>query len=380
MNVLILSMTVGQGHNSASYALEEVLTKKGHECTVLDTYKYLNKAVGLAFDKGYTYMGRFLPKLNENIYGSAEKYSGRADMKMYFPWLFADFNKAKMQKYIEKKKPDVIVCTIVMTAMLVSILKESGMLDTKIKTFGIVTDYSLHPFWEFTDIDYFVCANELMIDEMVERGIPEEKILPTGIPIKEKFAQSTPVNEARNNLGLDEELFTVLITAGGMGFSGMPDMVKMLDTLDGLQIVAVCGTNKRLHTKIKNSNYRNTVKPLEYIKNMDEYMDACDIVVTKPGGLSTSEAIAKAKPILLMPPMPGVENMNHAFLINNSLAVHTNQYSPAHRTISHMRTNDQKLQEMKNAQVRWGKKDSAAKLCEFIEGCVEVNMESGGNG
>ena len=117
MKVLVLSMTVGQGHNSTSKALRAALVKRGHECKILDTYKFLNKAIGLGFDKGYVAMGRFVPKLNETIYKGAEKANGRADMKLYFPWAFANLAKNKLQKYIDEEKPDVIVCSIVMTAM-----------------------------------------------------------------------------------------------------------------------------------------------------------------------------------------------------------------------------------------------------------------------
>ncbi len=370
MKVLILSMTVGQGHNSASKAIAGYLEQKGHECDILDTYKFLNRAIGEAFDKGYTLMGRVWPRLNENIYSAAERYNGRSDMKMYFPWLFADLNKQKLKKYVEDYRPDVIICTIVMTAMVVSLLKETDMVHKGIKTVGIVTDYSLHPFWEYTDMDYFVCPNELMIPSMIKRGIPREKILPTGIPIDVKYAKRIPTNKARKKLGLDKGRFTILMSAGGMGFSGMVATAQELDKLDDVQMVAVCGTNARLSARMKELKFRSEIKVLEFVNNMDEYMDACDVFITKPGGLSTSEAIAKKKPLLLTKPMPGVENMNLAFLVNHSLAVHANKYQPETEVIMQLRANDQKLDEMKIAQTRWGKKDSAIALGEFLERMV----------
>jgi len=367
MDVLVLSMTVGQGHNSASRALQENLQKKGYSCEILDTYKFLNRAIGEAFDKGYTVMGRFWPRLNENIYTSAERYNGRSDMKMYFPWLFADFSKAKLQKYIDEHKPKVIVCSIVMTAILTTLLRESKLIDESIALIGIVTDYSLHPFWEYTDMDYFVCPNELMIPSMRMRGIEEKKILPIGIPIHEKFSNSIEKKEACQKLGLKEDLFTVLLSAGGMGFTGLSEAVYELEKIDKLQIIAVCGTNKRLIAKLESMNFKNIVYPTGYIKNIDEYMDASDVVITKPGGLSTSEAIAKEKPLILTKPMPGVENMNLAFLVNNSLAIHSNKYQPVSEVLQQLELNVHKLDEMRRAQRKWGKKNSAADLGTFIE-------------
>lgn len=370
MNVLFLSMTVGKGHNAASSAARNYLERRGHPCDMLDTYKFLNRAIGEAFDKGYTFMGRFWPRLNENIYSQAEKRNGRADMKMYFPWLFADINKSKMQKYINDTRPDVIVCPIVMTAILVTLLKESGMISKDIKTLGIVTDYSLHPFWEYTDMDYFVCPNELMLPSVKRRGIPETKLIATGIPIDEKFTREIPRAEARDKLGLAREKYTVLMSAGGMGFAGLMNAAQELDELDGLQFVAVCGTNRQLYSRMRDVKFRNEMHVLKFVDNMHEYMDACDLFITKPGGLSTSEAIAKRKPLLLTRPMPGVENMNLAFLVNHSLAVHANKYQPLKEVITQLMVNRYKLEEMRAAQTRWGKPDSARRLGEFMERLV----------
>ncbi len=370
MKVLCLSMTVGRGHNSAGIAIKKYLEQNGHTCDMLDTYKFLNRAIGEAFDKGYTFMGRFLPRLNENIYAQAEKYNGRSDMKMYFPWLFADINKSKLQKYIVDTKPDIIVCSIVMTAILITMLKESDMIDSNIKSIGIVTDYSLHPFWEYTDMDYFVCPNELMFPEIVSRGIPVTKLLPIGIPIDPKFSRGMDVRSARSALGLTQDKFTVLLSAGGMGFSGLISAVEEIDQIDDVQIIAVCGTNKKAYAQLADKQFKNTTHVLKFVDNMNEYMDACDIFITKPGGLSTSEAIAKQKPLLLTKPMPGVENMNLTFLVNHSLAVFANQYQPIKDVISQLLINRQKLDEMCAAQARWGKKDSAKALGDFMETLV----------
>jgi len=363
-------MTVGHGHNSASKAIAGQLKSKGHECDILDTYKFLNIAIGLGIDKGYALMGRIWPSLNENIYRQAERYNGRADMKMFFPWLFADLNKQKLKKYLDEYKPDIIVCSIVMTAIIISLLKETGMLSENVRTVGVVTDYSLHPFWEYTDMDYLVCPNELMIPSIVRRGVAEEKILPIGIPIDSKYAKSMPMDTAREKLALGKEKFTILISSGGLGLAGMLATTLELDKLEDTQLVVVCGTNSRLYAKMNELKLKNDAVILKYVHNMDEYMDACNLFITKPGGLSTSEAIAKTRPMLLAKPLPGIENMNLAFLINHSLAVHACKHQPASEVVLQLRKNDQKLEEMERAQTRWGKKDSAIVLGDFLERLV----------
>lgn len=370
MKVAILSITVGQGHNAASKALAQYMRAQGHEVSILDTYKFLSPFIGFGVDKGYVFMGRFWPKLNETIYQGAEKANGRRDMKSTFPWAFADLTKNKMKTYIEEQDPDVIVAPIVMTGIITTVLRDTELISPRIKTVGIVTDYSLHPYWEYTDMDYFVCANELMIPSMVQRGIPKEKIQPFGIPIDQKFAKSMDPRAAREKNGLDPDKYTVLLSAGGMGFAGLVDAANEIDAVDDIQMVAIAGTNQMLFNKLKGLQFHNPMHVRGFVNNMDEYMDAADIIVTKPGGLSTSEAIAKGKPLLLSDPMPGVEYMNQAFLVNNSLAVLSNQHQPFSEVLRQMRQNPLKIEEMKRAQRQWGKRNSAKALGDFLETVV----------
>lgn len=367
MKVLILSMTVGQGHNSAGNALAQYLEKQGHTTEILDTYKFLNKMIGEAFDKGYTFMGRSLPKLNEMIYEGAERVSGTAAMRNYFPFAFSDLTKSKMRRYIEEKKPDAIVCTIVFSAILLTQLKETGALDKRIKLYGIVTDYALHPFWEYTALDYFVVANELMVPSVALRGIPEEKILPSGIPVRECFSKTVPKEEARERLGLQKEPLTLLITSGGRGFGAVAQLVAQADKMNGVQIIAVCGTNSMLKRKLESKKFKNTVHIFGYLTNIDEYIDAADVIVTKPGGLSTSEAIAKKKLIILTPPLPGVEDINLVFLVNNSLAVCANKHLPLNEVLMQLVANEVKIQSILQACQTWGKPGSSKVLGDFIE-------------
>jgi len=367
MKVLILSMTVGQGHNSAGNALAQYLEKQGHTYEVLDTYKFLNKLIGEAFDKGYTFMGRSIPKLNELIYESAERVSGKATMKNYFPFAFSDLTKSKMQRYLEEKKPDAIVCTIVFSAILMTQLKEAGALRDHVKLYGIVTDYALHPFWEYTAMDYFVVSNELMVPSVVLRGIPKEKILPIGIPVREHFSSAEPQKKARERLGLQIEPLTLLITSGGRGFGAVGELVAQADKMEGVQVIAVCGTNTMLKRKLESRKYKNTVHIFGYLNNIDEYIDAADMIVTKPGGLSTSEAIAKKKLLILTPPLPGVEDINLVFLTNNSLAVCTNKHLPLNEVLMQLVANRVKMNSILKACQMWGKPESSKMLGDFIE-------------
>ena len=367
MKVLLLTLTAGQGHNSTSFALARYLETQGVECTVLDTYKYLSKLMGDIVDVGYTSMARHSPELHLLMYDKAEKDSSNERIrKTYLPYTIAEASKKKMQKYINLKKPDVIVCTHIFTAIIITQMRREGFLDSKIPVLGIVTDFVLHPFWNDTVLDYYVLANELLIYSAERKGISSEKLLPFGIPVKEKFSDDIPIVEARNQLNLEDKM-TVLLISSSVGFGSIPNLLADIDKAPvDFQSVVICGRNKRLFKKIKNTTYGKDVIAVDYVDNMELYMDAADIIITKPGGLTVSEVLAKRKPLIITDPIPGVETRNIYFLMNNNLAVHAGKYARVDDVIMQLLSQPEKLGQMKRAQELYGKRHSAKVTGDFI--------------
>lgn len=369
--VLILSMTVGQGHNATSKALSEYLQPLGTQCTILDTYKYLNSFVGNGFDKGYTYLVKHTPGIYNKIFNIGEKvqYKQNPNLKIIFPFLFADIVKKKMSKYIAMEEPDVIVCPHVFCAIIINQLRVSGLIDPKIKFVGINTDYQIHPFWEFTNPDYFVVAADFLIKEASRRGIDPSIVKPFGIPVNERFNNITDTKTARNLLGLKDK-FTIMVASGGMGFVDMEPVMRNLDEADDIQIIAICGSNKKMYNQLSRKKYKNDVVVLGFTDKMSDYMDAADIIYTKPGGLSTSETLAKGKPMFLMRPLPGVEEANMAFMVNCSLAMFTNQYITGNTMINIIKNNPEILEDMRKARDKFAKRHSAKNTGDFILGII----------
>ena len=365
---LFLSVTVGEGHNSASKSAMSYLESIGIECKMLDTYKFLNKFMGNILDKGYSAIGRYTPTLNKKLYDSAKKLSDKSKIKGFFPADFTDVVKSKMAKYLREFDPDIIICTHMFCGILMQQIRQSEMMHRDVPVIGVNTDFCLHPFWEHTDVDYIVVASELLIRECKLRGIPEEKVLPFGIPISEKTHNCLPMVEARKKLGL-KDMYTILLIGGGMGFGDIPHEVEDLCTLEeDVQIVVVCGSNKQLKEKILKAEYPNdNIFVLGYINNMGDYMDASDIIYTKPGGLTTSETLVKGKPLILMPPLPGVEQANVAYLVNRSLALITNEYLRASTVIGMFMKDIEKQRQMDEARKKFTKTHSAKALGEFVK-------------
>lgn len=367
MKVLLLSLTAGQGHNSTSLALARYLETQGVDCTVLDTYKYLSKLMGDIVDVGYTSLARHSPELHLLMYDKAEKDSSNERIrKTYLPYTIAEASKNKMQKYINLKKPDVIVCTHVFTAIIITQMRRDGILDRKIPVLGVVTDFSLHPFWEDTVMDYYVLANELLIYEAQRKGINCDKLLPFGIPVKERFSEDIPISEARALLKLNDKM-TMLLISSSVGFGSIPELLSDIDKVPmDFQTVIICGRNKRLSKKIKKTIYSKDVIVIDYVDNMELYMDAADVIITKPGGLTASEALAKRRPLIITDPIPGVENRNTYFLINNNLAVHAGKYARIDDVIMQLFSHPEKLNQIRHAQELYGKRHSAKATGDFI--------------
>ena len=363
--ILILSLKAGQGHNSAARAVQDELRKSGAYCHVLDVYAYLNKVVGTAYDKGYTLMARKYPRLLDQVYQNAERVHERDSMKSYFPYAFADMNKRKMSRYISEFQPDAIVCTHVIGCITLHQLLASSLLDPAIPRIGIITDYTLYEFWDKVDINYYIVGADFMINEFQRRGIPREKVKPFGIPLASKFEKSISKDEAREKLGLEKKP-TLLVLSGGMGMGTLPDAVRSLESLDCWQVVVICGSNENLLRKLekKYPEGESNFKLLGFVDNMDEYMDAADIVFTKPGGLTTTEALRKDKTLLLMQPLPGVEEANTAYYVNSRLALLTNKYFNAASAIEML--DAETLQCMSDARRQHVKKESAKNTADFV--------------
>lgn len=366
MKVLILSNTAGQGHRSTAGALEEMLKSRGVECKVLDTYAYADPVRYKVIDRGYLVATARIPAAYGLAYRAAEKL--RKNDSMYSPVNIDNFVLAlKLKKYFGREfNPDLIVCTHVFSAQVVNVMKAKGWINVPV--IGIVTDYTLHPFWEdVTHIDYIVIASELLTLQTIKRGIPKEKILPLGIPISPKFCQHIEKSEARRQLGIDPDKTTLLLMSGSMGYGNIAHVLEKVDEVEAdFQILAVCGNNKNAKRRIDSIKTRKRVYSYGFVNNVDVMMDAADCIVTKPGGLTTSEALAKNLPIVMVNPIPGQEERNVEFMLNNGLAINATKTFPIDEALYQLFMYPQKLENMISNIRLVGKPNATKDLTDFI--------------
>ncbi len=366
MKILILSVTAGQGHNATSKALANLLTERSHTAEVVDTFRETNRLLYTFVDKGYLLAASRFKKLYGQGYYRLEKRKSNS----YTPSFARFANKfiaKKLNRYIKATSPDVIVCAHVFSAMLLDIIKQKYGLDAK--TIGIVTDFAMHPYWEETlRLDRVVLANQFLIPAALRKGFKREQILTSGIPIHPKFTKHTDKKEAKLALGMDPDKPLVLLMSGSMGYGNMIKLLKELDASGhDFAIASVSGNNKKIYHAIEKEHWQKTLYNIGFTDKIDLLMDAAECIVSKPGGLTASEALAKRLPMIISNPIPGQEVHNSDFLQNCGAAMETNATCPLgdaiHLFFKHPLVHKTMLENIELIR----RPDAALTLCEEIE-------------
>lgn len=316
MKFLILSVTAGQGHHRCAKAVSEACLALGHECETLDAYKHIMPALGETIDKGYLLSTKYIPKVYGEIYKIADDRAFGSGITHQIQRL----TYKKLVEYIEAYSPDAIICTHVFPSICISYAEKKGKLS-HIPSVGIITDFTVHPYWEETNLDAYVVPSELLAYQCAEKGIAEEKVHGLGIPISPDFGKKSEKSEAKKALGIADK-DTVLVMTGSMGFGNVPKIIRDIDALkEDFNILCVCGNNKKNFEEISEEKFDHDVYVYGFTDKVSTMMDAADFIITKPGGLSVSESLAKRLPMILVNPIPGQETRNREFLLNSGLAM-----------------------------------------------------------
>ena len=363
MKVLILSITAGQGHHQTAKAICECLRQKNVQSDVLDTFEYINPVLSKTVAKGYLISTQFSPKVYGRLYRIAEKREPRGG-KFSISQITNSILNSKLITYVDEYDPDVIVCTHIFAAQLVTQLKEKKQI--RAKTIGIVTDFTIHPFWEDAHLDYYVTASELLNNQASKKGIDVSKILPFGIPIRPVFSKSMTQKKAREQLKIQDKT-TVFVMSGSMGYGHVIKSIKALNNSNmDFQIISVCGNNKLLRLKIDKMVHKKKIYNFGYVDNVEVIMDASDCIVTKPGGLTISETLAKCLPAILINPIPGQEDRNVEFLLNNGLALRISPTFPIDEALFQLLSSNYRSNSIREAMKYLGKPNAVEDLVNFI--------------
>ncbi|MBQ3574197.1 MAG: hypothetical protein IJA26_00880 [Clostridia bacterium] len=320
MRILLLSGNTGEGHNSAAKALKEYFESRGCQCDIHDGLQYMRFSSGRFISWGHIVIYRKLPF----VFGIGYRYAQWLQSHTPFQKKLNARTKKmarrlpprrrRLKEFIEKGNYDAVIAVHSFIAAMTSDLRKCGALD--IPSFFLATDYSCYPGVNQMEVDAWMVPHRNLIPEYIALGVPEDRIVVTGIPVRSEFFTRQDRTAVRRELGLPEDKKIVVLSCGSMGASSMGRMVVALtETLpDNALLVAICGKNKVLERNLRKIVRSKKLMVLGFVDRMSAYMDAADLFITKPGGLSTSEAVHKRVPTVLVHAVPGCETGNLKFM------------------------------------------------------------------
>jgi processive 1,2-diacylglycerol beta-glucosyltransferase len=366
--VLLLSATSGAGHVRAAQALEKAFAARG-DCVVehIDALQYVSKIFQRIYDKAYISMVQRAPELMGVLYE-------RTDQPWHHPRrrLALDrLNTQPMIRLLKRIQPDLCVATHFLPAEILAWL----IAKRKLRAHNaiVVTDYDVHAMWLCRTVDRYYVAMDEAAEYLARIGVPRETLRITGIPIDPLFAKPLERAAARKHLGLAAEAAVILVAAGGYGIGPVEQLVKDLLALQRpWQIVAIAGKSEKTRRRLeemakaagKLQDGSSKLCPVGFTTEMDHYMAAADLLVGKAGGLTTSEALARALPMALIEPIPGQEERNADHLLEAGAAIRCNNLPAAAWKIAKLLDDPARLSRMREAARGLGRPGAAAAIAE----------------
>ena len=372
--ILILYAAYGGGHYSAAKSIKKCLDDNFEvETEIIDCIEYINKVLNKITTEAYKEMARKAPNLWGKVYSNSQKgvlghVSSRTNKMMAI----------KLKNLIKEKNPDLVVSTHPFSSQMVSYLRKKGKINCKLVT--VLTDFAPHEQWlighEYTDA--FFVSNDNMEKYLCDYGIEKDKIHVTGIPLSDRFFQKFDKTAICSEFNLDPSKPVILFFGGGEFGLGKDRTLQILDALihnlTTCQIVAISGKNKKMNQGfsqlVDSSHSQDRVRILDYTNQVPELMSIATIVVTKPGGLTTSESLASDLPILVINPIPGQEEENAEFLEAHNVAVWLKKDDDPNKVIQDLFNNPEKLNEMKQNAKLLAKRNSTQDICKIIMGLL----------
>jgi processive 1,2-diacylglycerol beta-glucosyltransferase len=372
---LFLSARVGVGHLSAANAVAAALhgIQADARTSVVDSYEYAALVVSRVVSEGYLRMVKTIPQMYRYIYDRAERAT---EVGRFRTWAH-QFTATNLRQLMLRERPDAVVCTHAFPCGAMAEYKT--IFSDAPPVVGVVTDFAIHGFWIHANIDGYVVATEAMRSALLARGVAAEAISVSGIPVRGEFAPSSEtVEELRERLDIPANRYVVLLMGGGLGIAPIERMLCALRAVRApLAAVVVAGRNARIRRRLTETaeSVDFPVRALPFVENVYDYMHAADLLVTKPGGLTSAEALVARIPMVLCKPLPGQEERNARVLVEAGAAVRVLHVEELGTAVDALRVDRARRERMIAAAVRIGRPNAAARAAAIIARLVELRKE-----
>ena len=366
MKILILSCNTGEGHNSAGWAVKEYLELQGHQVVMEDMMLLKGARTSKAVGGAYVGIVKHFPLL----FGLGYRLGGwvSSDKRKSPVYYACSLLAGTLKGYLEQNRFDAVVTPHLYPAETLTAMKKKGWL--KIPVVAIGTDYTCIPFWEETDCDCYIVPQKDLLGELIHKGLPKKQLFPLGIPVKQAFSTQKKRSLARKLCRLPSDAHVYLVMSGSMGFGKVNLLVaELIRKLEADEyVVVICGNNRRLRQILQTTFGKNPqVRILGFTDHVPAYMDASDVIFSKPGGLTSTEAAVRQIALVHTSPIPGCETKNLAFFTSHGMSVTA-------RTVHGQVTLGRRLMKNEDARIEMQKQqnhciphDSAVEICRLAE-------------
>jgi len=363
--ILLMYISEVSGHRSAAMAVEKAIKTIAPETEILsiNAFGYTNPIAEKIINRIYMGVIQRFPKIWEYLYDNQKLIKRFERIKSFINRA----NSLKLKKLFDEFKPDVVACTQAFPCGMVADFKKRHKSDLKLV--AILTDYIPHSYWIYEAIDCYISPSDEVALKMMDKGVAQDKIKVLGIPFDSKFNRDINKDVTRAQLKINKDLPLLLIMGGGHGLGPINEIVTSLEKTGlPLQEIIVTGINKRLYQSLNKEirGYKNKISLMGYVDNINELMSIADIVITKPGGITTAEALTKQLPMVIIKPIPGQEANNTAYLMRKNAAVKADRPHEIHLIIKDLLNNPGKLAQMRLAAGQISKPNSSIDIAKML--------------
>ena len=372
--IAVLHASAGTGHQSAARALAAAIVQQSPDAVVreVDTLVFASRLYRRTYAASYNAMAARAPALWGVLYhswASAPVHRSTGPVRLAMDRL----NLRRLVKVVERERPDAVVCTHFLPIEALSPGRGGGRM--RVPLYCVITDFTAHPFWAFPHVDRYFVANDKVAEELAGHGVSPERIEVTGIPVDPRFALTIGREQARAQFGLDRDRPVVLVMGGGHGVGPLTELASRLAALRSApQVVVVCGTNARLRARISAlpEHESGRVRAIGFTTEVDAWLEAADVVVSKAGGLTCSEALIKRTPMVIFRPTPGQEVRNAEFLVAAGAARHADSVDDVAATVQQWLTSPEDRERVRQAAGRIAAPHAAETIARrVLEGLSE---------
>ncbi len=360
---MLMHVTTSSGHHHAARAVAQALRRIDPFCQILafDAFDYTSHFVRWTIHRSYFSLIRHQPNVWEYLYDNPSVHS----RVQHFRTLLHRYHRKKLDRLLQTAQPHAIACTQAFPSGMLADFKQQRGLDVPLV--GILTDFAPHLYWLHDTVDVYVVPAEEVKQRFVSYGVPDSRIRVNGIPVEPRFLDPIDRAAAHAQFGLATDVPVVLVMGGGGGFGPIRELMLSVDRIAApCQFVVLAGTNHELLAWLRRQQFRHTVVVRGYVDTVPQLMGIAALVITKPGGLTTSEALAKRLPMLILNPIPGQEQCNARYLLAQGAAVDLSSPDEAGAILDALLSDPSKLAELRQRTTRLSHPESAMRTAELM--------------